>query len=165
MFPCLFFSETTNVGQVSWEHLGFTDPDLGNAKDYLAYGSGSMERVSLGDNLVIRDLAEDMFWLTHMAPVWTLGNTEVALLGELYKDIPISNDRIALLRFLDNESLKLILKVVTFLFLQADLKQLTLNFGREARENSYKYSLLFLRAPWSPMQFSASANLLRTSAL
>ena len=113
MFPILFFSETSDVGNASWKGLGMDDPDLANADSYVAYNSNAaaVQMVTRGDEVVVPDLNTDEFLLMMMAPVWTLGGHEFALLGELKKISPVSNDRIKELSFLDGQVVKITMEV------------------------------------------------------
>ncbi len=55
------------------------------------------------DPIGIPELGEDQFVVFHLSPIWRVLDLDVALLGEVDKIVPVSNDRIVSIDFKEEQ--------------------------------------------------------------
>ncbi len=63
----------------------------------------SLKRINFLDPIGIPELGEDQFVVFHLSPIWRVLDLDVALLGEVNKIVPVSNDRIVSIDFKEEQ--------------------------------------------------------------
>lgn len=118
VFPLIFLSDVAEVQVATWKELGLTDDRLSHANEYIQHDNlGSALKVISQDHLVLPRVESIDCMVIYLSPVWHLllsnsTSMKVALLGELDKFVPISQERIKSLSFHVAGSLSMKLEVL-----------------------------------------------------
>lgn len=115
VFPLIFLSEVAEVQVATWKELGLTHEGLQHANEYIQYDDvGSPAKlISRSEDMLMLPQVDDCM-VIYLSPVWHLSSKsmKVALLGELDKFVPISQERIKSLSFHVAGSLSIKLEVL-----------------------------------------------------